>query len=540
MGQKVHMCKEIKLLDCTLRDGGYVNNWEFGNSVLTHIFDRLNSANVDIIEIGFLDDRYTFDPNRSIQSSVSDLKKAYEKCVSKKSKVFAMIDYGTFDIDHLEKYDGTFIDGIRLIFKKENMHKAAEYGRSIKSKGYEFTLQMVSVTSYNDDDVKEFSKIVNDVKPLAVGIVDTYGLMHREQVFHYFELLDKYLNEDIAIGYHSHNNFQLAYSNSIEILKNTSNRNIIVDGSLYGMGKSAGNAPTELISMHLNEYYAKNYDLNHIMEAIDVSVMPIYSKQYWGYNLHFYVAAKNDCHPNYVKYLLEKKVLSIKNVNEILDEIDYDKKLKFDESYIEKLYVDYLLNLGDIGECTEMLSKKLNGKEILLIAPGKSITVNEEKIKSCIEKIHPVVIGVNYVPSAFDLDYVFFSNSKRYVQMLPELNNKDVKIIASSNITPVRGHFDYTIRYDTLTRASSTAWNIALVHLMCIILRLDIKCIYLAGFDGYTGTGENFVNKEMEMELGNRTTSLLNQTLADKIKEYRKTQHIIFLTESIYEGEKID
>ena len=89
------MGKEIKLLDCTLRDGGYVNDWNFGNGNMTCIFDRLNRAGVDIIEIGFLDDRQPSNINRSIQPDTQSLSKAYSKTGSGSAMVVAMIDYGT-------------------------------------------------------------------------------------------------------------------------------------------------------------------------------------------------------------------------------------------------------------------------------------------------------------------------------------------------------------------------------------------------------------------------------------------------------------
>ena len=191
--------------------------------------------------------------------------------------VFAMIDYGTCDIDKLQPKSETFIDGIRLIFKKENMHKAVEYGREVMAKGYALSLNMVSITSYEENDVLEFVQEVNTIKPFAVSVVDTYGLMHKEQMLFYFNLLDKNLLPPICIGYHSHNNFQLAYSNTIEMLKLNTDRDLIVDGSLYGMGKSAGNAPRELLAMHLNENYGGAYDINQILEAIDINIMPIAS-----------------------------------------------------------------------------------------------------------------------------------------------------------------------------------------------------------------------------------------------------------------------
>ena len=93
------MANDIKLLDCTLRDGGYVNKWRFGNGNMTCIYDRLTQAGVDIIEIGFLDDREPFDPERSIQPDTDSLSKTFAGIGPKSSMVVAMIDYGTCSLD---------------------------------------------------------------------------------------------------------------------------------------------------------------------------------------------------------------------------------------------------------------------------------------------------------------------------------------------------------------------------------------------------------------------------------------------------------
>jgi 4-hydroxy 2-oxovalerate aldolase len=283
--EAMRMAGKIRLLDCTLRDGGYVNDWMFGNGTMTCVFDRLNEAGVDIIEVGFLDHRQPFDMDRTIQPNTEGLTSAFSKITEKRAMAVAMIDYGTCDIKNVQPRKDTFIDGIRVIFKKENMHKAILFGKEIMDKGYVLFLQMVSITSYDDDDVIEFSKAVNKIRPFAISLVDTYGLMHKNQMFHYFGLLNEYLDPSISIGYHSHNNFQLAYANTIEMLKLSTDRDLLVDGTLYGMGKSAGNAPIELLAMHLNENYGKVYDISQMLEAIDSDILPIYEKHYWGYGL---------------------------------------------------------------------------------------------------------------------------------------------------------------------------------------------------------------------------------------------------------------
>ena len=202
-------------MDCTLRDGGFVNDWNFGNGTIKFILQRLINAKTDFVEVGFLDQRRSYDYNRSIYPDMKAVKTAIGEMDKNETEFVAMVDYGTCDIGHICDQKDTFIDGIRIIFKKPDMYRAMELGREIMEKGYFVTLQLVSVTAYEDRDILDFCHAANRMQPYGVGIVDTYGLMHKEQMWHYFGLLDSNLDESIAIGYHSHNNFQLAYSNTI-------------------------------------------------------------------------------------------------------------------------------------------------------------------------------------------------------------------------------------------------------------------------------------------------------------------------------------
>ena len=530
------MNDRVLLLDCTLRDGGYVNDWNFGSGNLTYIFDRLNSAGVDVIEVGFLDDRRQADMNRTIQPDTASLGAVYSKTASGDSAVFAMIDYGTCSIDNVQPRDETFLDGIRVIFKKPNMRKAAEFGRELMDKGYLLSLNMVSITSYSDDDIREFAECVIRIDPFAVSIVDTYGLMHKEQMYHYFELLDRYLERDIRIGYHSHNNFQLAYSNTIEMIKIHSDRKIIVDGTLYGMGKSAGNAPIELLAMHLNEDYGKNYDISKLLEAIDVSIMPIYREHYWGYSMQFYIAAKNDCHPNFVKYLLNKKTLTIRDVDNILSRIDPERKLKYDEQYIESLYSEYISENEDDRDDLKKVKAALGDRELLLIGPGNSELTERDRILEFIKEKDPVVLAVNFVPENLDPDFIFLSNSKRYSFLFHKLENCSSKIIATSNIAPLDKPFAYTIRYDYLVSENDEIWDNALVIILNLLRKVGIAKVNLAGFDGFKNDiDKNYIDPSFKLSSDFSYLSAVNERLTKKIAEYRKTMTINFVTESIYD-----
>ena len=205
------MQTDIKLLDCTLRDGGYVNDWNFGHSVISGTYKRLDSAGVDFIEVGFLDDRRPFDINRTIFPNTESLNKVYEGVDVGHAVPVAMIDYGTCDISNIDDVENSFVKGIRVIFKKERIEEALPFCKKIKEKGYLLSIQAISITAYSDEDMLAYVKQINEIKPFAFSIVDTYGLLDNEKVEHYFHLIDNNLDPEIAMGYHSHNNFQLAF-----------------------------------------------------------------------------------------------------------------------------------------------------------------------------------------------------------------------------------------------------------------------------------------------------------------------------------------
>ena len=399
---------KIKLLDCTLRDGGYVNDWKFGHDNIESIFERLVDAGVDVIEIGFLDDRRPFDIDRSIMPDTDSVEKIYGNLDRKQAQIVGMIDYGTCDISNIKPCSESYIDGIRVIFKKGIMHEAMEYCRAIKKLGYKVYSQLVSITSYTDEELLELISLVNDVKPYAVSMVDTYGLLHPEDLLHYYEILDANVDSTIGIGFHAHNNFQLAYANALAFLGKETDRDIVVDATLYGMGKSAGNAPLELVSMRLNEKYGKSYNINPMLEAIQESIMGFYDKAPWGYKMFFYLCALNDCHPNYLTLYKDKQNLSVSKLNDILSMIEpEDKKLLYDKIVAEQLYDQFVTEKCSEDEAREKLSAELKNRNILVVGPGKNIELQKARVDEYIAKKNPYVISINYIPKEIKVDAVF-------------------------------------------------------------------------------------------------------------------------------------
>lgn len=532
------MC--LELLDCTLRDGGYINDWEFGHDTLVNVFERVCASGVEFIELGFLDDRRTFDINRSIMPDTADMEKIYGGLPKGNTKLMGMIDYGTCSIDHIQPCSESILDGIRVIFKKHLREPAMAFCKQLKDKGYIVFSQLVSVTSYEDDEMMDLIRLANEVKPYAVSMVDTYGLMHKNTLFHYYDILNKNLDPSIAVGYHAHNNFQLGYSNCIEMMERHKGceRSILCDGTLYGMGKSAGNAPTELLAMYMNTNFDKHYDIGMMLEAIDSSLMDIFKVTPWGYTMKFFIAASNDCHPNYVSYLLDKKTLPVKSINEILKGLKGDKKLLYDKNLIEQLYLEYQQNHCEDGAAYKKLTEELKGKSILVIGPGSSIVEESEKISEFVSEKKPVIIAINYCPSSWKPDYLFLTNYKRYTQMASTIaaDRDAYRLIATSNITRASGEFDFTLDYESLIDRNAVFMDNSFLMLMRALCKIDVSDVYLAGFDGYKPDGDSYFTSKMEYDFVKRLGKDINENVNKELPELRKHLNITFITPTAYEG----
>lgn len=534
------MASNLKLLDCTLRDGGYINDWEFGHGVTTGMYKRLDEAGVDYIEVGFLDDRREFDIHRTIMPNTEAINKIYGGIKKKHAIPVAMIDFGTCSLDSIGPADSTFIDGIRVIFKKEKIEKALPFCKAIKDKGYKLFIQAISITAYSDIEMLEYVQKINEIKPYAFSIVDTYGLLDDKSMTRYFRLIDNNLDPEIIMGYHDHNNFQLAFSNTCKFLAMDTDRELVGDSSVYGMGKSAGNCASELLALHLNNYYHKSYNLSEILECVDTYMMPIYQKHYWGYKYDFYLAAMQGVHPTYVKDLLDKKTLSVSSINEILSSIPEQKKLLYDKSLSAELYLNYQNHkINDDDVYKSDFAQQLRTKDIVILGPGSSLISEADKIEAIIERDNTMVISANFVPDYQKVDYIFMSNAKRYGKLADMIMDtkkmKGVEFILTSNITPVDYKPKYVLNYESLLVKESECQDNSLLLLLNFLNRVGVRGVKLAGFDGYKLNESNYYRKGYEMSSDNNLKVKRNEQMSEALSLFNKEIKITFITPTLYQ-----
>ena len=176
--------------------------------------------------------------------------------------------------------------------------------------------------------------MVNEIKPYSFGIVDTYGAMYADDIERIYNLIDTNLQEDICIDFHSHNNYQLSFSLAQEIIrlsqKKSGRREIILDATLNGIGKVAGNLNTELLLDFLVRKMNYAYEFDMVLDIIDDYIYPYKEKYNWGYSVPALMAGIYQSHPNNILYLTEKFRLQTKGITNLISMIHPDLRQRYD------------------------------------------------------------------------------------------------------------------------------------------------------------------------------------------------------------------
>lgn len=470
------MSNRISILDCTLRDGGYINNWRFGEKTIKEIIGNLEAAMVDIIECGFIRD-----VDYCVDSSVfSSMDQVSEIIAPKKKNVqyAIMIEHHNRVEDKIPPYDGKGADIIRVTFRKKEWAEAKESIRGLIAKGYKVCVQPVGTATYDDESLLKLIKEVNDIKPYAFYLVDTLGMMYRHEMRRFFYFIDNNLSKDICLGFHSHNNLQMSFANAQEMVRLAGQREIIIDTSCYGMGRGVGNLATELFADYVNKEIMPKYSLTPILNIVDKYLMPIYAEQRWGYDLPYFLAATVKCHPNYAAYLMRRETIGIEKIEKLLSLIPVEERSEYNEALIENLYSSMQSCEVDDNEAYSQLTNSVKGREVIILGPGSSITKYQTTLENAAE--NRVVISTNFVCTSVPIDFIFVSNDKRLSGMeIPE----GVKTLATSNLMnsiQTGLFFDYS-----KLLGEGDASDNAGAMLIRILHNAGVSKILLAGFDGF-------------------------------------------------------
>ena len=328
----------VKVLDCTLRDGGDVNNWEFGENNIQNICEKLEQTNVDIIELGFMRD-VNYDPNKSLFRTIEQ---ANHVIRSQKENIIysALVEMANpYPLELLEQKKEGGVELLRYSFWKRCIDEAYEYASKIREKGYQLGVQPTRVEQYSDEEFGLMCRRFSALKPFAIYIVDTFGLLTKEQLIRYARIADENVGDGIRVGYHSHNNMQQAFSNATTFIEMGLQHDVVIDASIYGMGRGAGNLNLEMICNYLNAITPHRFAETPIYQAWDDCLHEIYSRLPWGYSLEYFIAAANQCNPNYPYYYKKQyPKMSVEQLKRIFDLITGEDKYLYSEAKAEAYY----------------------------------------------------------------------------------------------------------------------------------------------------------------------------------------------------------
>lgn len=523
------MDKSIRLLDCTLRDGTHLTKGRFGKTAIKEIVKDLVQANVDIIEVGFLDNG-VYDDNYTYYSCIEEVKHILPE---KKGNSHFCLMADFVDVSQVEPCDGT-VDFFRLSFKRHRLAWGLDAARNLIEKGYKCYINPVNCNVYSEEQYLDVIRQVNELKPYGFSIVDTFGVLRKQDLTRVYNLVEQNLDPDIVIGIHLHENLGLAISLAQHFLEiRNPNRNVSIDCSLLGMGRVPGNLCAEQIMDHMNINYGSEYNTEPALDAIDEYIEPIKKEIPWGYSIPYALSGKYGIHRTYPEYLLKKNRLKTKDIQRILSMVDKDHIEMFDEEYIEKLYREYVNVEYEDTESRKWLKSQIDSNRIVILCPGKSLAEYQELIVDDIKKTNAKTISVNFVPDFIMPDFVFCANVKRLPNIVDY--DKGIRIVTSNLVEEAEDNYEKVLSFNECVYFNEEFCEDSTLMLLKTLMECGCESVAIAGFDGFHEGSQNYYIPEYTREVGtnvsiNKVQHILYHVL-DKI-------HIQFLTPSAYQMER--
>jgi len=288
--------KDLKVLDCTIRDGGLINNYQFSEEFVKAVYAAICDAGVDIIELGkklMESDEYprtkygawNFCDEDILKRVVGSYKGSY------RPEIAVMFDIGRIDLNGLAAKKDSVVDMVRTACYVPQIDKALDTVKRSKDKGYKTSLNIMAVSAAIETDLNEALEGVAKTPEVdCLYLVDTYGAFYSEQITYYLNLYKKYVPVE-KLGFHGHNNIHLAYANTQQCIIDGVN---MLDSTINGMGRGAGNCPTELLLGFLKN---PKFDVRPIYKVIQEHFVPLRKDMEWGFNDIYGISGLLNQHP---------------------------------------------------------------------------------------------------------------------------------------------------------------------------------------------------------------------------------------------------
>ncbi len=407
------------LLDCTLRDGGYYNNWRFGKDLAVSLIRALNLAGVDIIEVGFktpachmgeeFDGLFRFCPESQLDFLADHQRSEYAFMINAREFISqGEADQGLID-SCINNTDASVFDWARIATHLQTFRQSIDQACLLKDKGYQVGLNLMGISLLSDEDIVD---ALYQIPPEVIDVfyfADSFGNLHGDDVIRYIALIDEVFEG--KIGIHTHDNQGLAFSNVLTALDYGVD---FVDSTVTGMGRGAGNLRTEqlLLAMHRD---VKQLKPEELLDVIEKEFVPMQAKHGWGWDYTYMLSALENIHPIYCQNLRSNNHFSKEQVSCILNGIESSHRASYDKETMLNA-IDRTVN----GHRDQRQSMQISlpqytpvtADEILIIAGGPSRNSLADELTEFIRQRQPVVIECNPTDRGFE------SVSRHYLQAI--------------------------------------------------------------------------------------------------------------------------
>jgi len=281
----------VKIVDCTIRDGGICNDWRFDDGLVRETFQALRGAGVDLMEIG-----YQSTPDGDEPRATGPWKHCREEDLARVVEASAMrlacmVDVGRITLRDLRPRAASVIDTIRVACYHHEVDEGLALADRARELGYDVFVNVMAVTTCTPQEVDAFLEKLADADVPNVSVVDSYGAMYPHQLRYLIRKYKNWLRPTQKVGVHLHNNQQTAFANAIAAIDEGADW---LDASIFGMGRGAGNVPLELLLMYLDD---PRHDVRPILGLVDIYTR-LREDLRWGYEVPYAVTGWLNLHPH--------------------------------------------------------------------------------------------------------------------------------------------------------------------------------------------------------------------------------------------------
>ncbi|HUU10519.1 MAG TPA: aldolase catalytic domain-containing protein [Phycisphaerae bacterium] len=293
---------EIKVLDCTIRDGGLANDSHFSLEAVRAVYRACCDAHIDYVELGYRNSRAMFDPKKFGVwrfCDEADLRAATDGIQNDGTKIAVMMDAHKSDPNDILPKAESVVDTIRVATYVKDIDKAIAVENAAHEKGYETTINMMAISIESDWELDPaLAQLEKETHAVACYVVDSFGALYSEQVDYFVEKYQR-LMPSKEVGVHMHNNQQLGFANTIEGIIKGAN---FVDGTIYGLGRASGNCPLELLLGFLKN---PKFNIRPVFDCVAQTILPMQKDLEWGYMVPYMVTGILNQHPRAAMAMLK-------------------------------------------------------------------------------------------------------------------------------------------------------------------------------------------------------------------------------------------